>query len=371
MLDLHFEESRPFTLGVEVELQLLNPHTLDLQSAAPRILEMVPPDFSERIKQELLQSMVEVLTGICGSVDEVERDLGDGLRMAGDLARANDCLLFASSLHPFARTADQLIMEDARYQRILEELQLVGRRFITQGLHVHVGIPDRETAIIICDTMQPYLALLLALTSSSPFFEGEDTGFVSYRTKLFEALPLAGLSEFLGNWEGYVKTVRQLHDYGIIRNIRDIWWDVRPHPDFGTIEIRVCDLPTRFGDILAITAMVQAFTALLAEGAVVPQRVNNQILRYNKWQACRHGLAGTFVDALGLLTDQPIPMQRAVVLLLERLEPLLCRFGTRHHMKTIREILERGTGADIQRRLYQQTHDFQTMIQLLREDFMP
>ncbi len=369
MLDLHFKTSRPFTLGVEVEMQILAHDSLNLAPAAPKILESVPDTFRHRIKRELLQSMIEILTGVCSSVSQVEDDLGEGIDMARELARRHDCLLHGASLHPFAMAGEQQIMDDERYLRIMEELQLVGRRFITQGLHIHVGIPDRDTAIHVCDGVRPYLALLLALSCSSPYYQGEDTGFASYRTKLFEALPLAGSSGFLGSWQNYENTVRQLRKYGIIRTIRDIWWDVRPHPDFGTIEIRVCDLPCRFDEILALTAVAQALTALLADGVLRPVPVNSQILRFNTWQACRHGLEGTFVDIPGLISDQVLPIRRAIGLLLDRLEPQLRRFGNGSRISTVEDILSIGTGSDRQRRIYQQTGNFKTMIKQLYRDF--
>ncbi len=369
MFDLHFHDSKPFTLGVEVELQILDNQNFDLCPAAPRILDRVPDTFKEKIKQELLQSMIEVLTGVCASVDEVEDDLGLGIRTAQELATRDDCFLFASSLHPFARAAEQKIMADERYERIMKELQIVGRRFITQGLHVHVGITDRQTAILVCDAMQPYLSLLLALTGSSPYFQSEDTGFCSYRTKLFESLPLAGLSEFLGDWKTYVNTVQELYDYKIIRHIRDVWWDIRPHPDFGTVEIRICDLPSRFREISAMTAVVQALVALLAEGAVKPTRINNQVLRYNKWQAARHGLDGTFVDPLGLLTTEAVTMRQGVLLLLERIEPYLNSFNTLGKIPIIEKILDQGTSSTRQRQLYKKSQNFKMMITHIHGEF--
>ena len=244
---------------------------------------------------------------VCSDMGQVQDSLAGLIRLAEDLADKNGCLLYAASLHPFARHSDQELSAHPRYIRIMDDLQLVGRRFITQGLHVHVGMDNRDTAIRVCDSIRLFLPILLALTCSSPYYEGIDTGLHSYRAKLFEALPLAGMPDQLESWDAYLEMVKLLTNTGIITSVRDLWWDVRPHPDFGTIEIRICDLPSTFKEILAIVALIQGLVAELTESDK-HLNPNMQVLKSNKWQAARYGLAGRFVYPL---LQKKITMQEA------------------------------------------------------------
>jgi carboxylate-amine ligase len=362
---IRFNISKPYTLGVELEFQLLDPATLDLTPAAPAILAQVGPDKRNRIKPEFIQSMLEINTDICSSVAEVADDLTELFHLTEKFAAKAGCLLYAASLHPFAASAAQLTTSDARYINILDELQLVGRRFITQGLHVHVGMPDGETAIKVCDQIRIYLPVFLALTTSSPFFEGQDTGLCSYRAKLFEALPLAGMPDYLGDLQGFQKVVSMLLRAGIIKQVRDLWWDVRPHPDFGTVEIRICDLPSRFDEILAIVALIQSTVMTLAQNSVTTPP-NMQILRSNKWQAARHGLRGRFVDPFAI---QGASLADAVNHLLGVVSQAADRLGSQSFLAPLQRILELGTSADRQRLIYRTNPDFKKMVETMRMEF--
>lgn len=366
---LTFVSSPSYTLGVELEFQTLDEESLNLAPLAPILLESAPEILRPRITHEWIRSILEIRTGICKSVRDVENDLLQTCSMAEELAADNHCLLFAASLHPFARSEDQLLTSDHRYERIMEELQIVGRRFISQGFHVHVGMIDGDTAIKVCDRIQPYLPLFLALSASSPFFHGEDTGLMSYRTKLFEALPLAGIYQEIGTWENFLAEISLLKDAGVIESIKDLWWDARPHPGFGTLEIRACDLPTQFGDILALTALIQSFVATLAESDKVETECNHQFLRCNKWQAVRYGLAGKFFDPLGILGGGKMSIREAVERLIQKVQPAVKRFGSERYMKMLDRILEEGPGADCQRRVYAKGSDFKKVIKQLHENF--
>jgi carboxylate-amine ligase len=368
-LKVEFQKSDPFTLGVELEFQILDPASLDLVPRAEQLFAQIPPPENNRIAREFLQSIFEVQTGICSSVDEVEKDLCHTVKVAGEAAAACGCLLFASGIHPFARPDAQVVTDNERYTRIMEELQYVGRRFIPQGLHVHVGMPDREAAVRVCDVIQAYLPLFLALSASSPYFNGQDTGFHSFRTKLFEALPLAGMADFLGSWEGYEKEVTMLMQAGIIHEIRDLWWEVRPSPFFGTVEVRICDMPSRFSDILALTAVIQALAIYIVEEQVQQQRINPQVLKYNRWQAARHGLAGKFCDPLSLLSDGQISISRAVDRLVDILKKVMERAGSAKWRAQIQHIQEKGTSADRQRHLVAELETFRGMVAQLHREF--
>lgn len=366
---LTFSSSPSYTLGVELEFQTLDIESLNLAPLAPILLENAPVILKPRITHEWIRSILEIRTGICQSLRDVENDLLQTCSLAEELAADNNCLLYAASLHPFARSHDQLLTKDSRYERIMEELQIVGRRFISQGFHIHVGMTDGDTAVRVCDMIQPYLPLLLALSASSPFFQGEDTGLMSYRTKLFEALPLAGVYEPIGDWENFVSNVLQLQKAGVIESIKDLWWDARPHPGFGTLEIRACDLPAQFGDILGLTALVQCFVATLAESKMAVTSCNQQFLRSNKWQAVRYGLDGRFFDPLGFLGGGKMSIRDAVCALIEKVQPMVEVFHSERYMNMLKRILEEGPGADSQRRIYAETCDFKQVVQQLHKKF--
>lgn len=364
-----FVSSPSYTLGVELEFQVLDKESLNLAPLAPVLLETAPAILRSRITHEWIRSILEIRTGICRSVHDVENDLLQTCSMAEELAADNDCLLYAASLHPFARTEDQVLTDNPRYERIMAELQIVGRRFISQGFHVHVGMINGDTAIKVCDTIQPYLPLFLALSASSPFFQGKDTGLMSYRTKLFEALPLAGIYEEIGNWQHFVGELRKWQEAGVIESIKDLWWDARPHPLFGTIEIRACDLPTQFNDILGLTALIQCFVATLAESEVPVTLCSQQFLRSNKWQAVRYGLDGTFFDPLGFLGGGKMNLREAVHSLIHLVQPMVQRFAVQRYMEMLDRILDHGPGTDSQRRAYAETGDFKKVVIELHEKF--
>jgi carboxylate-amine ligase len=362
---VEFKTSKPFSLGVEIELQILDKKSFNLVPMAPEILGMVPHGLQERIKPEFIRSMVEVNTDVCSNMDQVEDNLKKLILKAEELADKNGCFLYAASLHPFARHSDQILSSHPRYIRIMDDLQLVGRRFITQGLHVHVGMSDHEAAIRVCDSIRLFLPILLALTCSSPYYEGIDTGLQSYRAKLFEALPLAGMPDQLESWDKYLEMVELLTNTGIITSVRDLWWDVRPHPDFGTIEIRICDLPSTFAEILAIVALIQGLVAEVTESDK-HLNPNMQVLKSNKWQAARFGLAGTFVYPL---LQTKISMQEAAGEIFAKAFPVMKKLGTSHYLSELQQIIKRGTSAEHQRKIFEEKQDFSAIIKELHPKF--
>ena len=364
-MQIEFKASKPFSLGVEIELQIIDMKSLNLFPRAPEILTLVPTGLQERIKPEFIRSMIEVNTEVCANMDQVQNSLTRLIRLAEELADKNGCLLFAASLHPFARHSDQELSANPRYIRIMDDLQLVGRRFITQGLHVHVGMSHRDAVIRVCDSIRLFLPILLALTCSSPYYEGIDTGLHSYRAKLFEALPLAGMPDQLESWDKYLEMVRLLTNTGIITGVRDLWWDVRPHPDFGTIEIRICDLPSTFKEIMAIVALIQGLVAELTESDK-HLNPNMQVLKSNKWQAARYGLDGRFVYPL---LQKKITMREAAGEIFAKAAPAMKKLGTSHYLTDLQQIIESGTSADRQRKIFTEQKDFTAIIKELHPKF--
>ena len=296
---IKFNSSPEPTIGVELELQLVEKNNLNLNNISSKVLTDVNKEFLDNIKCELIESMIEINTNICSNIEEVEKDIRKTLNHLDEILKNYETEINCTSLHPFAIGKNQIITNNPRYKRIMKDLQMVGKRFISQGLHVHIGISNPEDAIKVNNALRVYLPLLLALSTSSPFFEGEDTGLHSYRTKLFEALPLAGMPDYLNNWNHFENLTEHLEGAGIINSVKDLWWDVRPHPGFGTVEIRVCDIPINFKEIIALVALIQALVVTLIKLDSY-QDTHIQILQSNKWQAVRYGLEGVFIDPLNL-----------------------------------------------------------------------
>ena len=321
---IKFNSSPKPTIGVEIELQLVDENNSDLKNVASRVLADVDKKFTDNIKCELIESMIEINTNICQTIEDVEKDVSTILKHLEDILKNYKASINCTSLHPFALCKNQIVTDNPRYKRIMKDLQIVGKRFITQGLHVHIGINNCEKAIRINNALRIYLPLLLALSTSSPFFEGEDTGLYSYRTKLFESLPLAGMPDHLNDWKHFENLTEKLQNAGIIKSVKDLWWDVRPHPGFGTVEIRVCDIPTNFKTILSLVALIQALVVTL-EKTDFYSGTHIQILQSNKWQAARYGLEGIFVNPK---TIQKISMRKAIENLYTLVKPTFDSLGS-------------------------------------------
>ena len=362
---IEFNSSPNPTIGVEIELQLIDNVTFDLKNISHKILTNIDKKFSDRIKYELFESMIEINTGICNTIQDVNDDLKQTLSYLEDILLNYNASINFSSLHPFARGKNQIITNDTRYKRIMKDLQIIGTRFITQGLHVHIGIQDSEKTINVNNALRMYLPLLLALTTSSPFYEGEDTGLHSYRTKIFESLPLAGLPDYLDDWNHFVKLTNNLTDAKVIKSVKDLWWEVRPHPGFGTVEVRICDIPINFKEILALVALIQALVVALQNLKKYPN-VHIQILESNKWQAVRYGLEGVFIDPLTL---KQLTIRKAIEDLCKLVEPAMISLGSSKYFTTVEEILTKGTGSSKKRELFRTSKSFEFVIRSLKEQF--
>ncbi len=362
---IKFNSSPEPTIGVEIELQLIDKKNLNLKNISSKILEEVNEEFSNNIKCELIESMIEINTNICSNIKEVENDISKILNYLDKILKNHETEINCTSLHPFAIGKNQIITDNLRYKRIMKDLQMVGKRFISQGLHVHIGIDNPEVAIKVNNALRVYLPLLLSLSTSSPYFEGEDTGLHSYRTKLFEALPLAGMPDYLNNWNQFENLTEQLEGAGIINSVKDLWWDIRPHPGFGTVEIRVCDIPINYKEIIALVALIQALVVTLIK--LEPyQDTHIQILQSNKWQAARYGLEGVFVDPK---TFKKLSMRKAIENLFILVDSAMVSLGSKKYCNTLEEILVSGTGSRKQRKLYSSSKNFLHMVRTLKEQF--
>jgi glutamate---cysteine ligase / carboxylate-amine ligase len=292
--------SRP-TLGIEIELALVDAETMALSNSIQQVLERVPAELTEHIKPELMQSYVEINTGVCRTVDEAHRDLTEKLRILEQATDALGLRLYWSGTHPFSRWRDQLVTPSDRYERLVELLQDMARQLVCFGLHVHVGVNSGDKAVMICDRIMRHLPVLLALSANSPWWENRVTGLRSHRAKIMETLPTAGLPPMMRNWSEYVWIVRHLIETGFIHTIREVWWDVRPHHNFGTVEVRMCDIPGSLEDSLALAAFVQCLVKALSDQidrGTYQHDYHPMMVHQNKWRASRFGLEAELIDPL-------------------------------------------------------------------------
>ncbi len=342
-----------FTLGVEEEFQIIDPETRELRSHVQELLEEGKRVLKERVKPEMHQSVIEIGSGICKDIQEVRRDVGEMRAEIIRLARKNGMRVGAAGTHPFSNWADQTIFPDARYHAIVEELQLLARANLIFGLHVHVGIQDRHLALQIMNEACYFLPHLLALSTNSPFWLGRKTGLKSYRTKVFERFPRTSIPEVFLTQADFDEYVRLLVKTNCIDNGKKIWWDVRPHPFFETIEFRVCDIPMRLEETVTLAALIQAICAKLyklrAQNLGFRQYRRALILE-NKWRASRYGIEGKLID-FGKEVEVPFP--DLVTELLEFVDDVVDELNSRKEVESVRWILENGTGADRQLRVWE------------------
>ena len=299
MTKLEFRSNPSHTIGVELELGIVDAETQGLTSASPELLQRLPQELSVAVKHELMQSCVEVITGVCNTVSEARTDLQHKLFMVQQQVDAIGCKLWWGSTHPFSVWEDQQVTDDPRYLDLVQLLQEMARRLINFGLHVHVGVDSGDKAVMICDRIMQHLPTLLSLSTSSPFWQNHDTGLHSYRSKLMEGLPTAGLPTLMRNWSEYVWLVRHMEETGFINTIREIWWDVRPHHNFGTVEVRVCDMPGNLDHVCALTALVQCLVKALSDEideGTYQFDCHPMMVRQNKWRAARYGSSAKLVD---------------------------------------------------------------------------
>ncbi|MBC8208515.1 MAG: YbdK family carboxylate-amine ligase [Desulfobulbaceae bacterium] len=363
---LQFNPSTPLTIGIELEFQLLDLKTFNLKPSGPDLLKLVPMGLQNNIKAEFIQSMVEISSPVCLNMNDLEdsiRSLYDTLQT---LLNQCECLPYAASLHPFAKISERQISPAGRYHTLMAELQLAGRRMMTQALHVHIGLTNREQLIQVCNDIRGSLPILLALSTSSPFLEGEDTGFHSYRSNIFIALPRTGIPEKMEGWNQFSHLIQILNEGTLLDGINELWWDVRPHPDFGTIEIRICDLPARLSHILGISALIQALVGTLIKRPLNTHPMD-EIIRHNRWNASRFGLNGTCISDIH---DNHTTFKTAALDLMERVRPMSATLNSEKYLDNCFHIINNGSCADHQRRLYESHGSFKTMIKTIQNEFL-
>ena len=356
-----------YTLGIEEEFQIVDPQTRELKSHVSEMLEEGRMLLGEQVKPEMMQAQVEVGTGICQNIEEARKDITNLRSIVSSLARKNGLAIVAASTHPISLWKEQLIYDDPHYKLLIEELQMVARSLLIFGLHVHVGIPDRERQIHIMNAARYFLPHVLALSTSSPFWLGINSGLKSYRSEVFKKFPRTDIPDHFDSYVSYQRYIDLLLKTNSISGPKKIWWDVRPHPFFPTLEFRVCDIPTRVDDTIALAALFQAIVCRLdrlIERNLGFRLYRRMLIQENKWRAVRYGLDGNMID---FGKQKEVPTRDLIRELLEFVDPVLDELGSRKEVEHIHTILERGTSADEQLRVFGETNDLKPVVDRLIE----
>ncbi len=355
-----------FTLGIEEEFQIVDPVTRELKSHVSEILEEGKLLLGEKIKPEMIQSMIEVGTGVCANIQEAREDITKLRCIISGLARKKGMEIVAASTHPFSKWSEQEIFDGDRYKLLVDELQMVARSLLIFGVHVHVAVPDLDRRIQVMNAARYFLPHVLALTTSSPFWLGFNTGLKSYRSEVFKKFPRTEIPDEFESYQQFQSYVDLLIKMNCMQDGSKIWWDVRPHHLFPTIEFRICDIPTRVDDTIAVAALFQAIVAklnLLTEGNLGFRIYHRRLILENKWRAIRYGLDGKLLD---LGKQKEVPVKDLIRELLEFVDDVLDPLDSRKEVEHIHTILERGTSADEQLEVFHATGgDFNAVVDML------
>jgi carboxylate-amine ligase len=357
-MTIAFAHNDHASLGIEVELSLVDRRTGRLVDAASHILDAMGADHPERVhpkaKHELFECTVEIITGVCETVAEAKADLAATLDEVRVHAEERGLAPISVGTHPFGRWREQTFSASERYAELVDEMQWTARRLLIFGIHFHVGVRSPEKAIAFVNILKQYIPHFLVLSASSPFWETEDSGLASTRTKVFETLPTAGIPPVLADWAEFEGLMATFIEARCIRSIREIWWDLRPHPDFGTVEFRICDGIPTLREIAALAALAQCLVQWLDErydAGEFPRPANEWLIRENKWLAARHGLdAELIVDDRG----RRLPVRELLHELVESLHPVADRLGCRAELDDVLTIVTNGPSYVRQRRIVEQ-----------------
>jgi glutamate---cysteine ligase / carboxylate-amine ligase len=355
-----------FTIGVEEEFQIIDPETFELRSHVVQLLSAAASrGLGDQVKQEMHQSIVETGTKICENVSELRLEIHRTRSELVSVAESTGLRVAAAGTHPFSSWIDQVISPGERYQNIVEEMGQLARSLLIFGMHIHVAMPDRQTTIDIMNMVRYFVPHLLALSTSSPFWMGRNTGLKSFRTTVFRRFPRTGIPEQFDSWSAYENFVNLLIKLNCIDNGKKIWWDVRPHPTYGTLEFRMFDTATKVEEAVAIAALTQAIVVKLHRLYTSNQgwrMYHRALIEENKWRAARYGIEGKMID---FGKEAEVPMKSLIPELLELVDDVLDDLGSRGAIEYIHTILNEGTSAERQLRVYQQTGDMKDVVKHL------
>ncbi|MFN8252631.1 MAG: carboxylate-amine ligase [Ferruginibacter sp.] len=359
-----------FTLGVEEEYMVIDPVTRELKSHEQKIVQEGHKVIKDKVKAEMHQAVVEVGTDICNDVDEAFMDVGTLRKTISNIAGELGLWVGASGTHPFSHWERQLITEHDRYNEIVNELQEAARSNLIFGLHVHVGMETREMAIHIANSARYFLPHIYALSTNSPFWEGRQTGYKSFRTKVFDKFPRTGIPDFFESIEAYDNYVKLLIKTNCIDNAKKIWWDLRVHPFFNTVEFRVCDIPMTVQETITIAALFQAICAKLYK--LRSQNLNfmmysRALLNENKWRASRYGIDGSLID---FGKESEVNTRVLLYELLDFIDDVVPHLGSRHAINNVHKMMETGTGADRQLQVFEETRNLVNVVDHIHDNFL-
>jgi glutamate---cysteine ligase / carboxylate-amine ligase len=359
-----------FTLGVEEEYMVIDPETRELKSHQQKIVTEGQKVIKDKVKAEMHQAVVEVGTDICADIDEAFNDVAVLRKTISGIAEQLGFWMGASGTHPFSHWESQLITDHVRYNEIVNELQEAARSNLIFGLHVHVGMQTREMANHIANSTRYFLPHIYALSTNSPFWEGRQTGYKSFRTKVFDKFPRTGIPETFDSIEAYDNYVKLLVKTNCIDNAKKIWWDLRVHPFFNTVEFRICDVPMTVRETIAIAALFQAICAkiykLRLENLNFIQ-YSRALINENKWRAGRYGIDGRMID---FGKEEEVNTRVLIYELLDFVDDVLDPLGSRHAVSYVPKILEDGTGADRQLKVYKETNSLIGVVDYVKSQFL-
>lgn len=356
-----------FTLGIEEEYQVIDPVSRELISHDQKIVVEAGKHLNEQVKAEMHQAVVEVGTNICHDISEARAEIIHLRKSISEIAKDLGFRIGAAGTHPFSAWQKQLITPNPRYHEIVNELQDAARSNLIFGLHVHVGIEDRALALHITNAMRYFLPHLYALSTNSPFWEGRNTGFKSYRSKVFDKFPRTGIPGIFDNITDYENYVNLLVKTNCIDNPKKIWWDIRVHPFFPTLEVRICDVPLTTDETITITALIQALVAKLYK--LKTQNLNfivyhRALINENKWRASRYGIDGKMID---FGKECEVHTRDLMEELLDFIDDVVDELGSRKEVEYMRTMLKNGTGADRQLAVYEKTKDLTKVVDYIME----
>jgi glutamate---cysteine ligase / carboxylate-amine ligase len=373
MPKIEFRRNERPTIGIELELGLVDAKTMALTSAYGLLNARLTADGHqneecETFKPELMQCVLEINTAVCNTVSDAEHDLRSKLAIVEAACDAIGLRLWWGATHPFSTWQEQRITPDDRYLMLVNLLQEMARRLVTFGLHIHVGVDSGDKAVMISDRIMRHLPTLLALSVSSPFWEGRKTGLQSHRSKVMEGLPTAGLPTLMRNWSEYVWLVNHMIETGFINTVREIWWDVRPHHGFGTVEVRVCDMPGNLQDTLALSALVQCLVKALSDeidNGTYQHDSHPMMVQQNKWRAARFGNRAKLVDTD---TYKSATVEDTVQSLVEILRPTAAELDCENYLGHCVTMARNPSSAQRQLDLMTETNDPREVVRRLVED---
>jgi glutamate---cysteine ligase / carboxylate-amine ligase len=361
---------KTFTLGVEEEYMVLDPKSFELKSHEQKIVQEGQKIIKDKVKAEMHQAVVEVGTDICANADDAFEDVAALRKTIAGIAKELGHAMGASGTHPFSHWESQLITDHVRYNEIVNELQEAARSNLIFGLHVHVGMENREMANHIANSTRYFLPHIFALSTNSPFWEGRKTGYKSFRTKVFDKFPRTGIPDSFESIEAYDNFVKLLIKTNCIDNAKKIWWDLRVHPFFNTVEFRVCDIPMTVNETIAIAALFQAICAriyMLRSKNMNFIQYSRALVNENKWRASRYGIDGHLID---FGKEEEVNTRALIYELLDFIDPVLDELGCRHRVAYVHKILDTGTGADRQLAVFEKTKNLKEVVKYINEQFL-